>query len=86
MSSSGLPGYESVNFTAVFAPAKTPATHIRRLNHEIVRVLNQPEVKEKFFNAGAEVIGNSPEQAAATIKSEMIRMSKVIKDAGIRAN
>ena len=70
--------------TGIFAPAKTPAAIINRLNQEIVRVLNRAEVKEKFFNAGVEVVGSSPEQLAATIKSEMARMGKVIKDAGIR--
>ena len=81
-----LPGYESVSKTAIFAPARTPPPIINRLHDEIVRVLNQAEVKEKFFNAGAEVVGSSPEQLAVTMKSEMIRLSKVIKDAGIREN
>ena len=81
-----LPGYESVSKTAVFAPARTPQPIINRLHDEIVRLLNQAEVKEKFFNAGAEVVGSSPEQLAVTMKSEMIRLSKVIKDAGIREN
>ena len=79
-----LPGYESVSKTAVFAPARTPQPIINRLHDEIVRLLNQAEVKEKFFNAGAEVVGSSPEQLAVTMKSEMIRLSKVIKEAGIR--
>jgi tripartite-type tricarboxylate transporter receptor subunit TctC len=69
----------------VFAPAKTPAVAVNRLNQEIVRVLNQPDVKEKFFNDGGEVIASSPEELAATMKSEMARLGKVIKEAGIRA-
>ena len=47
-------------------------------------MLNRADVKEKFFNAGVETVGSSPEEFAATIKSEMARMGKVIKDAGIR--
>ena len=86
VAASGLPGYELVNYTGIFAPAKTPVTIIRRLNQEIVRALNQADIKEKLANTGAEVVGNSPEQAAAIIKSEMARMGKVIKDAGIRAD
>ena len=43
-----LPGYEAVSITAIFAPAKTPATIISRLHQEIVRVLNQADVREKF--------------------------------------
>ena len=84
VAASGVPGYEWIGMTAIFAPAKTPGSIINRLNQEIVRVLNLPEVKERFFNAGSEVVGNSPEQFAAIIKSDIARVSKVIKDAGIK--
>ena len=80
-----VPGYESVSMQGMFAPAKTPAVIIRRLNEAIVRVLIQPDVKQKLAAIGAEVVANSPQQAAATVKGEMTRMGKVIKDAGIRA-
>jgi tripartite-type tricarboxylate transporter receptor subunit TctC len=81
-----LPGYESVSHLAIFAPAGTPAPIITRLNQEIVRVLNRPEVKEKFFAATMEIVGSSPEGLAALVKGEVARMSKVIKAAGIRAD
>ena len=86
VAASGLPGYEAVGMTGILAPAKTPAAIINRLNQEIVRVLNMPEVKEQFFNAGVEVVGSSPEQFAATIKSEIAKLGKVIKDAGIKVD
>ncbi len=79
-----LPGYESISIYGIFAPAKTPRTIIDKLNQEIVRFLNRTEVKEKFFIAGMEAVGSSPEQFAATVKSEMARMGKGIKEAGIR--
>jgi len=82
---SGLPGYEFVTPFGVFAPAKTPAAVITRLNQEIVRVLHQPQVKEKFFVVGVEVVGSTPEHMASAIKSEMARMGKVIREAGIRS-
>ena len=81
-----LPGYESVSYLAIFAPAGTPAPIITRLNQEIVRVLNRPEVKEKFFAATMEVVGSTPEGLAALVKAEAVRMGKVIKAAGIRAD
>jgi tripartite-type tricarboxylate transporter receptor subunit TctC len=84
IASSGLPGYEAVQLQGIFAPARTPTRIINRLNEEIVRFQNRPDVKEKFFNTGAEVLNSSPEQFAATIKGDMARMGKVIKDAGIR--
>ena len=84
VAASGLPGYEAVGMTGMFAPAKTPAAIINRLNQEIVRVLNLPDVKERFLNAGVEVVASSPEQFAAKIKSDIATISKVIKDAGIK--
>ena len=84
VAASGLPGYESISIYGIFAPAKTPATIITRLNQEMVRILNKADVKEKFLNSGVEPVGSSPEEFAATIKSDMVRMGKVIKDAGIR--
>ena len=79
-----LPGYESGQSYAMFAPAKTPAAIINKLNHEIVRILRTAEMSEKFLKAGVEVVASSPQQMAAALKSEMTRMGKVIKDAGIR--
>ena len=81
----GLPGFESASSTGVYAPAKTPPAIVKRLNQDIVRVLTQADVKEKLFNTGVEVVGSTPEQFAAAVKSEMIRMGKLIKDVGIRA-
>ena len=85
VAASGLPGYDAASIMCIFAPAKTPAALVGLLNREIVRVLNKADVKERFFKAGSEVVANSPEQLAATIKADMARMGKVIKDAGIRA-
>jgi tripartite-type tricarboxylate transporter receptor subunit TctC len=82
---STVPGYESVASQAMFAPAGTPAAIVTRLNREVVRVLNTPDMKAKMFDTGAEVVGNSPEQFAAVMKSEIARLGKVIKDAHITA-
>ncbi len=78
-----LPGYEFVSVTAVFAPAKTPPEIIARVNEEMVRVLQRPEVKERLFNVGVEAKGGPPEELGAKVKAEMARMGKVIRDAGI---
>jgi len=84
VAATGLPGYESVSMTCILAPAKTPAAVINRLNQEIVRALNQPDIKSRFLSAGAETVGSSPEELAATIKADQARMDKIIKDAGIK--
>ena len=79
-----VPGYDTGGATAMFASPGTPATIVSRLNREVVRLLNQADVKEKFFNVGVETVGSSPEQLAATVKSEMARLGKVVKDAGLK--
>ena len=86
IASTGVPGYESSSVNALFAPARTPAPIINRLNQEIVRVLAQPDVKLKLFNTGAESVGSTPDELGAMVKSEIARMGKVIKDAGIRGD
>ena len=83
---SGLSGYEVVSLDLMFAPAKTPAAIINRLNQEVVRTVNTANTKQAFFDAGLETLGSSPEEAAAAIRSETTLWGKVIKDAGIRAN
>jgi tripartite-type tricarboxylate transporter receptor subunit TctC len=84
VAATGLPGYEFASMIGAFAPAKTPPAIVQRLNQEMVRVLNQPEVKQRFFNIGSEVAASSSEFLASTVKADMVRMGKVIREAGIR--
>ena len=86
MAASGLPGYESIATYGMFAPAKTPRPVVSRLHAEVARVLHRPDVKEKFFNTGMEIVGGSPEQLAAIIKSDTSRLGKLISDTGMRVN
>ena len=84
IAASGLPGYEADALVGVFAPVKTPAAVVSRLNQEIVRALGQPEVKDRLSNAAAEAGGGTPDNLAIAVKSDMVRFGKLIKDAGIR--
>jgi len=86
IAASGVPGYEAISFHALFAPAATPPAIIAKLNAEINRVIKRPDVREKFFAAGVDANGGSPEQFSVTVKSEVAKWGKVIKDAGIRAD
>jgi tripartite-type tricarboxylate transporter receptor subunit TctC len=87
MASAGLPGYVMVGAgNGIMAPPKTPAAIINRLSRDIVRVLHSPDVKEKLFLSGIEVIGSSPAEFAAAIKSDIKRGAEVIKFAGIGVN
>jgi len=84
VAASGLPGYESISIYGVYAPARTPPAIVQRLNEVIVRVLGRAEVKEKFLASGVETVGSAPGDLAAIMKSEIARMGKVIRDAGLR--
>jgi tripartite-type tricarboxylate transporter receptor subunit TctC len=86
LAASGVPGYEAIAIDAFYAPAKTPPAIINRLNQEIVRALNQPDVKQTLFTSGMVVAGGTPEQLGAFLKSEIAKWGKVIRDAGIRMN
>ena len=85
VASAGLPGFESGSLVVVVAPLKTPAAIIKKLNQEIVRVLNTQDVKEKFFSNGVEIVGSTPQQLTARMKSERASAAKIIKDAGLAA-
>jgi tripartite-type tricarboxylate transporter receptor subunit TctC len=86
VASAGLPGYEAGSIYGVFAPARTPAEIVRKLNSAIVAVLNTPEAKERLLASGVEPVGSTPEAFAETIRADVERMSRVIKEAGIRVN
>ena len=81
-----VPGYVAISNTGLFAPAKTPAVIISKLNQEIVRVLKSPESKERILRTGSEVVASTPEELAAWMKGDMARLNKIITDAGIKIN
>jgi tripartite-type tricarboxylate transporter receptor subunit TctC len=83
VASSGLPNYEAAAIYGVFAPAGTPAALVNRLSTEIVHGLNRPEMKDKFFGAGVEVVGSTPDQLGQTVKADMARMGRIIKEGNI---
>jgi tripartite-type tricarboxylate transporter receptor subunit TctC len=82
---SGLPGYESVQWPGVLAPAGTPPEIVSRLHTEIVAVLRAPETRTRLVADGAEVVANTPEEFGAFIRAETAKWAKVVKAAGIRA-
>ncbi|HKA40566.1 MAG TPA: tripartite tricarboxylate transporter substrate binding protein [Burkholderiales bacterium] len=86
VAASGVPGYEAIQILGVFAPARTPAAIIGRLNQEIVRALGEHEVKERFLSSGVETVGTSPEEFAAVIGSDSAKWERLIKATGIRAD
>jgi tripartite-type tricarboxylate transporter receptor subunit TctC len=79
----GLPGYESVQWYGLMAPAGTPAPIIARLQAEIAKSLASPEMQAAMANEGADAVGNKPQEFAAFIRSEIDKWSKVVKAARI---
>ena len=83
MVEAGVPGYVNASWGAVIVPAKTPKAIVDRLNADIVAILNEPDTRERLAALSAEVVANSPAEAAAFMNSEEVRLTKLIKDVGI---
>ncbi len=84
IAASGLPGFVTESANAYFAPAGTPAAIVVRFNEELNRVLKNPEVREKLLAGGSEVIFATPQQASETVRLEMLKWGKLIKELGLQ--
>jgi len=82
----GVPGYDSGVWYGILAPAGTPQEIIAKLNSEILRVLNHPELRNLLVGGGIEPIGSPPEELGRYIKSEITKWAKVVKEAGVRVD
>ena len=80
----GLPGYESVQWSGLLAPAGTPREIISKLHKETVAILRTPEARERLRSDGSEVVAGTPEEFAAFIQAEIVKWAKVVKAAGIQ--
>lgn len=79
----GVPGYEVVQWSGIYAPAGTPRDIVARLNKQINEVLRMPDVKERFARIGVEPAGGTTQEFAAFTVAEVRKWKKVIDDAGI---
>ena len=86
MAEAGLPGFESSNWQGIIAPAATPRAIVNKINADMNKVLDMPEVRERIVAQGNQVGGGSPEEFGALIQSEMAKWGKVVREAGIRAD
>jgi tripartite-type tricarboxylate transporter receptor subunit TctC len=80
----GVAGYEAVQWYGVLAPAATPRDIITKLHAGVVRALQNPDVRQRLLNDGAEPVGSSPEEFAAYLRTETTKWAQVIKAAGIK--
>jgi tripartite-type tricarboxylate transporter receptor subunit TctC len=81
---SGVPGYEFTSWFGFFFPAGVPAPILDQVSRNIVAVLRTPSIKERLTADGADVVGNSPEQFAKFVDSELDKWAAVVKSAGLK--
>ncbi|MBI3368640.1 MAG: tripartite tricarboxylate transporter substrate binding protein [Burkholderiales bacterium] len=81
---SGLPGFDFNLWVAVFAPAGTPAAIVDKINHDVTRILGEPDVRERMAALGAEAMPMSPAELDRFLRSEMDEAAKIVKAAGIK--
>ena len=86
MIESGIAGYEVSGWSGLFAPAGTPKEVVSRLAGELSKILRASELRERYFKQGAEPGGNTPEEFAAFVRSEIAKWRKVVEFAKIRAD
>jgi len=83
---SGVPGYEVDSWFGILAPAGTPKEVVGKLNAEIARILQMPDVRQRLQEQGAEPVGGTPEQFADHIRKETVKWARVVKASGAKAD
>ena len=83
---SGFPGFEFLNWFGIVTSAKTPAAIIERLNIEIVRALQLPDMRDKLTGEGSEIVGNTPRQFAEFLERDFNRWGPVVKAASMKVD
>jgi tripartite-type tricarboxylate transporter receptor subunit TctC len=80
----GLPGYEAVQWTALMAPAATPADILAKLQKEVMAILRLAEIRDKLAIDGAEIVASTPEEFVVFLRAETVKWAAVVKSAGIQ--
>ncbi len=83
---SGVPGYEASSWFGLLAPARTPKPIVSRLNAEALRALQMREVQESLIRLGLDPTGSTPAEADAYLRSEIAKWTRVVREAGLRAD
>jgi len=83
---SGVPGYDAGVWMGIFTTGGTPPALIQRINREIVRVLQLPDVRKNLTSDGGEIIGSTPEQFNLFMKAEVEKWAEMVKFSGAKAD
>ncbi|HYC34963.1 MAG TPA: tripartite tricarboxylate transporter substrate binding protein [Usitatibacter sp.] len=86
VSEAGVPGYESVIWLGIMAPAGTPRAVVERLNAEITRAANAPEMKEAWARQGAQAMAMSPDEFARFVRDDIDKWGRIVRASGARAD
>ena len=79
-----LPGFENITWHSVMVPAKTPKPIVAKLSKELMRIIKQPDVRERFSTVGLDAVGSTPEELAALIKKEVVMYANLVKQIGLK--
>lgn len=79
-----LPGYENITWHSVLVPAKTPSPIVAKLSKELMKIIRQPDVQERFSSVGLDAVGSTPEVLAKLIKDETAMYAKLVKQIGLK--
>jgi tripartite-type tricarboxylate transporter receptor subunit TctC len=80
--SGGLAGFDVSSWAGIVLPARTPKDVVSRVHREIIKALQSPDMVSRLSAEGANPVGNSPDEFAAFIKSELAMWAKAVKQAG----
>jgi tripartite-type tricarboxylate transporter receptor subunit TctC len=83
---SGLAGFDVSSWVGIFAPAKTPAPVIEKLNRELEAALKTPFVRERYATLGIEPVGNTPAQFGEQVRADLARWAEVVKAANVKVD
>lgn len=82
----GVPGFETGAWYALLGPAGIPGPIVMRLNREVVKIVNTADFKQRLSADGSEPVGNTPEECAEIIRNDLAKWTRLVKEAGIKAD
>ncbi len=86
VAASGLPGFEALQWFGLLAPSGTPREIVARVNADVGKALQQPDVQEKLKGLGMQIVGGPPEQFGSFMRAEAVKWGKIVKDSGAKVD
>ena len=80
---SGVPGFDSTSWQGLFVPAKTPRDIVETIQRSVVKALEAADVRDRIHAMGQEIVGSTPEEFDAKVKSDLAKFARIVKEAHI---